>query len=337
LRRPAFYTISTRCNLKCNGCYFFAEDDHTEDQEEPDVRTWQQVFSRDVADGATIAYFVGAEAALAQEKIAAARPYYRYGVIGTNGLVKMDPAIPYRIHVSAWGDGEEEVSLRGAKTFDCALTNYAGDPRALVVFTLNGRNISSARNIVRKCHEHGIDVTFSFFSPPSAYSRNLKTAGSREYGNEDLRLTPGHLKRIRETLSELMEEYPDNLILCSAYNEWITQPGPRFQIDPQTGVAMDCHSLATGSFMVYGPMAEPLEEKCCLPELDCSECRIYSATVATRLTLHNEDLTGKEAFGRWLEIIEQSRRIALPGNLRDSEQSNTGPVARTVCGREGSE
>lgn len=32
-RRPAFYEVSTRCNLKCEGCYYFSDDQRAVEEE----------------------------------------------------------------------------------------------------------------------------------------------------------------------------------------------------------------------------------------------------------------------------------------------------------------
>ena len=62
-RRPAFYEVATRCNLFCEGCYYFA-DDFAPRPEERNLDAWRAFFAAEAARGVTMAYFVGAEPAL---------------------------------------------------------------------------------------------------------------------------------------------------------------------------------------------------------------------------------------------------------------------------------
>src|SRR5882724_4982430 len=92
-RKPSFYEITQRCNLKCEGCYYF-EGNFQPVPEEGSLAAWEAFFASEAERGVSIAYFVGAEPALEQERLVAASRAFACGNVGTNGTVKIDPVVP---------------------------------------------------------------------------------------------------------------------------------------------------------------------------------------------------------------------------------------------------
>src|SRR5215469_9081041 len=78
-RKPGFYEITQRCNLKCEGCYYFEGSLTNHVTEETSVQAWEEFFAAEAQRKVTMAYFVGAEPALHQERLIAAAPYFPYG------------------------------------------------------------------------------------------------------------------------------------------------------------------------------------------------------------------------------------------------------------------
>src|SRR6185312_15657280 len=70
-RKPAFYEVTQRCNLKCEGCYYF-EGNFKPVKEQDSIKAWEDFFAVEKERGVSIAYFVGAEPALEQERLVAA-------------------------------------------------------------------------------------------------------------------------------------------------------------------------------------------------------------------------------------------------------------------------
>ena len=315
-RKPAFYEITQRCNLKCEGCYYFEGSLEKIVPEQESTSAWEAFFAAESGRGVSIVYFVGAEPALEQERLFAAGRYFRYGNIGTNGTIRIDPAIPYRIAISMWaGDDETDRKLRGASVFRKAFKNYRGDPRALAYYTLSRWNLEGARTIAEMCRDNGIPLTFNIYSPTTTYLSKLREGRPNDDAffrvstpDDTPMLSNEDLGQVRRIVLDLMEEFPETVYYSKAYNEWSTKQGPLHDVD-RNGIATNCGSRIVGSMKYYGCDLAPMQKKCCTPDLDCSQCRILSGGWSTKLQPDNADLFDEEAFSRWIEMIEAIERI----------------------------
>jgi hypothetical protein len=315
-RKPAFYEVTQRCNLKCEGCYYFEGSLGELVQEEDSPDAWDEFFAAEAERGVSIAYFVGAEPALHQERLVAAARYFPFGNIGTNGTVRIDPIVPYRVAISMWaGDDETDRKLRGASVFRKAFKNYRGDPRALVYYTLSRWNLEGARNIALMCRDNGLPLTFNLYSPTTTYLKKLAEGHSND--TEFFRVsrpgdtpmfTDADLARARRVVLDLMEEFPETVLYSKAYNDWSTRPSQLHETDAD-GLAPKCGSRIGGHMNYYGSHLKPMTKKCCTPDLDCAQCRIMSGGWSTKLQPDAQDLADADAFSQWLEMVEAIRRI----------------------------
>jgi len=327
-RRTAFYEVSTRCNLRCEGCYYFT-DSRLEVPEDDRIESWERFFASEAERGVTMAYFLGAEPALEPERLEAASRHLRFGNIGTNGTVRIDPAIPYRIALSIWAaDEETDARLRGGATIRKILRNYAGDPRAIVLHTLNSRNLDEAELIAELCRDHGLPLTFNMFSPPQSYARKLERwqGNDQDYfristPEDNLRWGDDDLMRARDMVARLMERFEDTIVYSGDINEAMTRPGPMYMIDPETGEAPDCHSRIGGNNSYFTPDLRAASPKCCTPDIDCSECRMHSGAWSTRLLLTEDDLRDADSLRRWTEVIAALGRIFVYDADRDAREA----------------
>jgi hypothetical protein len=318
-RRPAFYEIAQRCNLTCEGCYYFEGGPTRSVPDNGSLAEWQEFFAAEAGRRVTMAYFVGAEPALEQERLMAAAPWFPYGNIGTNGTIRIDRAIPYRIGVSVWaGDDATDRKLRGASVFRKAFENYAGDPRAIMLYTLSPWNLRGVRTVAEMCRDHGLPLTFNMYSPTNSFLDKLRVAP----GNDDrfFRVSrPGDtpcfsaegLGEARRVVDALIDEFPDTIVYSKAYNRWITETGPRYEIDPHTGVAIDCGSRIVGHMRSFTPDRQPFAMKCCTPDVDCSQCRMYSGGWSTKFQPSARDVADPQAFSDWLGMMETLGDIFL--------------------------
>lgn len=318
-RKPAFYEITQRCNLKCEGCYYFEGGLTNHVPEESSLRAWEEFFAAQAERKVTMAYFVGAEPALHQDRLIAAAPYFPYGNIGTNGSIHIDPAVPYRIGVSVWaGDDATDRKLRGAAAFRKAFRNYAGDPRAIILYTLSPWNLAEARTIAEMCRDHGLPLTFNMYSPTFNFLDKVRRESAND--NRFFRLSrPGHtpcfsdddLDRTRRTVSALMDDFPDTIVYSRAYNDWATARGPRYDIEPATGIARRCGSRMIGTINYYGTDLQQMHPKCATPDVDCSQCRMYSGGWSSRFQPDESDVASEAKFSDWLDMMHVLGRIFL--------------------------
>ena len=317
-RKPAFYEVATRCNLFCEGCYYFSDDFKPIESVE-DIGTWDRFFAAEAERGVTMAYFVGAEPALHQDRLIAASKYFPYGNIGTNGTVRIDPAVPYRIGVSVWGvDADTDADLRGGRSFHKAIRNYAGDPRAILLYTLTKTNLGDARRLAEIGRDNGLPVTFNMYSPTHTYLRKLTEGegNDRQFfriSNPDSNLLwdDDSLARVRRTLDDLIDAFPETVVYSKAYNAWATQSGPLYDIDPETGIARDCHSRMIGQMRYFKTDLQQGQEKCGTSDAVCSECRMYSGGWSSKFEPRDADLVSEASLADWLEMIATLGRIFL--------------------------
>ncbi len=329
-RRPAFYEVSQRCNLFCEGCFYFEGPSLVKARQAPGVETWRAFFENEARERkVSMAYFAGAEPALEQERLFAAKDFFPYCNVGTNGIVKIDPEIPFRIAVSVWGDAETDAKLRGADVFRKALANYGEDPRVLVYYTLSAWNLDSAREVVIMCKDHGLPLTFNMYSPTTpyldkaddgvandkAYFRLAKKGHTPSFDDETL-------LACRSLVRDLIQEFPETIIYTEAYNDWATRLGGMFDVDEETGIAKNCGSRIIGNLSYYGTDLQSRELKCPTPDVDCRDCRMYSAGWSTRLQIQPHDVLSVEALETWCDDLAILGKIFLyPPDNRTSMRS----------------
>jgi sulfatase maturation enzyme AslB (radical SAM superfamily) len=64
--RESTYDMSRRCNIRCEGCYYFeGAKQHAEENRDPDA--WRQLMQDEKARGVTFVVLAGAEPALVPE------------------------------------------------------------------------------------------------------------------------------------------------------------------------------------------------------------------------------------------------------------------------------
>ncbi len=309
LRVAGSYDITSRCNLWCEGCYYFAGDQHAL-RDEADLERWRVFFESERDRGVTFAYIGGAEPALEQKRIRLAQENIPYGTVAANGTIKINPDIHYRIIVSVWGDEQLTTELRGGSTFWKAIRNYRDDDRALFAYTITKQNIDQVSKVVEILAGEGVEVAFNMFSPTTAYLEKLRTAAEndREFfrvsnPENNLCFTDDDLKRCRDTVDQLIAQYPNNVIYPRAFNREVTASAPLYDLDPETGIATNCAGRHS-ELRTYLSTLELSDRKCCMPNMDCSQCRALTAYLPSRLKPRPGDVADRQSFIDWIEICQ---------------------------------
>ena len=83
--RESTYDMTHRCNIKCDGCYFF-EGDKQFARENTDVDAWRSLMKQEKARGITYVVLAGAEPSLVPELCEACYKEMPLGAIATNGI-----------------------------------------------------------------------------------------------------------------------------------------------------------------------------------------------------------------------------------------------------------
>ncbi len=314
--RESTYDMTGRCNIRCDGCYYFAGDKQfTTDICDPG--TWRRLMQAEKERGITYVVLAGAEPALVPELCEVCYREMPLGAIATNGLIPIPAAIRYRIHISVWGSDDASLKIRKAgNMLRRQLANYRGDPRAVFVYTFTRENIDQARPVAERLAAEGARLTFNMFSAPVGYGG-------------DLRHTAASLSNCRDTMTALMESHPDT-VLFSRYNavvhthaaglhDLFACPYPRVNPDARIGLGRSFRQYRTD--LTWDPGAA-----CCVPDTDCDDCRHYaagSAVVTARMFRHATD---PEVFKAWLDYVDTYLAVWVMGYEKGPNLSDAPPA-----------
>jgi MoaA/NifB/PqqE/SkfB family radical SAM enzyme len=301
--RESTYDMSNRCNIRCEGCYYFVGEKQFADENNSQA-DWQKLLESEKERGITFVVLAGAEPSLVPELCAICYGVIPLGAIATNGLKLISREIDYRIHISVWGNDETSQVIRKAPDMLVRqMVNYKDDPRAIFVYTFTPFNIDEAREVTRLLADNGQQITFNMFSAPVGYQG-------------DLRHTPETLQKTREVMVELLAEYPQTVIF-SPYNI-IAHTGEKGlhdlfsctypRMNPSTDIGLG------RSFRQYRTDLQwDRDAACCVPDTDCSDCRHYaagSAVVTARMYRHATDPV---TFSAWLDYADTYLAVWVRG------------------------
>ena len=301
--RESTYDMSNRCNIRCDGCYYY-EGDKQFAAENLNVEDWRRLMRAEKARGITYVVLAGAEPSLVPELLEACYAEMPLGSIATNGFKKIPESVGYKIHISVWGNDETSLRVRRAKNLlKRQIENYANDQRAVFVYTFTRDNIDEVHDVAALLADAGCRMTFNVFSSPVGYQGPLR------HDEKTLRLTRG-------AMIDLLNRYPRH-VLFSVYN----------------AVA---HTSEAGLHELYGcsyPRCNPSQDiglgrsfrqyrtdlnwdrsvACCVPDTDCADCRHYaagSAVVTARLYRH---VNHPDTFKSWLDYVDTYLAVWVTG------------------------
>lgn len=311
--RESTYDMSNRCNIRCEGCYYFAgEKQFAEENRDP--AAWRQLLEAEKARGITFVVLAGAEPSLVPELCQVCYDEIPLGAIASNGIKSLPPEIDYRIHLSVWGNDRTSLAIRKAPDMLVRqMANYQNDPRAVFVYTFTPVNIDEAREVTELLAKNGLKITFNMFSSPVGYSGPL-------------RHTPQTLARTGQVMTQLLAEFPET-VLFSPYNivahtrpqglhELFSCSYPRMNKSTDIGLGRSFRQYRTN-------LQWDRAAACCVPDTDCDDCRHYaagSAVVTARMYRHATDPV---TFSAWLDYVDTYLAVWVKGyekgaNLCDS-------------------
>lgn len=313
--RESAYDVTSACQLRCDGCYYFQGDKYkTRDNRDPEA--WRAFFEQEKQRGISYVVLAGAEPALVPKVLKACYDVISLGTIASNGLRPIDPSIRYRVHLSVWGDSSGDPKYRkyangkpGPNCLPAQLQNYKNDDRVIFVYTFNHDNVDELNEVIIRIHDEGHKLTFNVFSSPTAGGSPLKLVDA--------------LRRTRDKMIEAMENYPDTVIYSRYNAEVHTQPASLHQlfgcIYPRAQAMQGLHGLGISqSFRSYRTdLTHDTKSDCCVPDTDCGDCRHYaagSAIVSARLNRHVDSETH---FRGWLDYVDTYLATWVMGYKKD--------------------
>lgn len=311
------YDITKRCNLRCEGCFFF-EGEISAHYPEVDEEAWNAFCEHEKERGVNYPHFAGAEPALVKGKLDIAAKYWQTGLVYTNGTVRLSDELPFMLHVSVWGAPERDSVLRGRSVLMKALDNYKGENRAIFMMTLNSRNIKDVEEVVRLCADHGVRLSFNHYSPSRQYNQKL-TMGKTEQSDtfrlsnndDNLRFQESHLSEIKEVIARIMSDYPRTVVYSSHYNEYVNQPRSLFQLG-DNGVAVNCSILNMPHHRQYRTDLSFSDDECCIANVNCADCRHYVSVYTQIMAGFKAYSKNESSLNNWLEVVETWCALHFP-------------------------
>ena len=301
--RESTYDMSNRCNIRCDGCYYF-EGDKQFAREIGDVEAWRRLMQTEKARGITYVVLAGAEPSLVPQLLKVCYEEMPLGSIATNGFKKIPESVGYKIHISVWGNDETSLRIRKAKNLlKEQIKNYKNDPRAVFVYTFTRENIDEVNEVAEQLVTHGCKLTFNVFSSPVGY------AGPLRHDDESL-------QRTKQRMIALLNQYPQQT-LFSVYNA-VAHTHQKGLHDlykcsyPRQNPSQD---IGLGrSFRQYrADLNWDRAVACCVPDTDCGDCRHYaagSAVVTARLYRH---VNNADTFKSWLDYVDTYLAVWVMG------------------------
>lgn len=300
--RESAYDVTSACQLRCEGCYYFQGDKYTmKDQRDPEE--WRAFFQGEKERGITYVVLAGAEPGVVPKILQACYDVIPLGSIASNGLKRIAPEVGYRLHLSVWGDSEGDPKYRkyasgkpGPNCLPVQLQNYKDDKRVVFVYTFNHENTDQLDEVLERVSDGGHKLSFNVFSQPVATTSPLKVQEM--------------LKRTRAKMIEAMEEYPENVIYSYYNAEVHTNEKSLHQLFgcPYPRATLMEGTIPTGlsaSFRSYRTdLSHKQESDCCVPDTDCADCRHYaagSAIVSSRFAMH---VNSERQFRAWLDYVD---------------------------------
>ena len=306
--RESTYDMTRRCNIQCEGCYYYEGDkQHADENRDPEA--WRKLMQAEKARGITYVVLAGAEPSLVPELCQVCYDEMPLGAIATNGLKRIPASVAYKIHISVWGNDTTSERIRGAKNMLVRqIDKYKNDPRAVFVYTFTRENIDEVLEVAAMLAEHQCKFTFNMFSAPVNYSGNL-------------RHTPASLRHTRDRMVQVLDTFPDQA-LFSTYNavahthpyalhDLYACPYPRMNPSKAIGLGRSFRQYRTD-------LTWNRDAACCVPDTDCRDCRHYaagSAVVTARLYRH---ATHPDLFKAWLDYVDTYLAVWVMGYAKEA-------------------
>lgn len=301
--RESTYDMATRCNMRCDGCYYYNGEKQFA-QENIDPQAWRDLFRKEKERGITFVVLAGAEPSLVPDLLHACYGEIPLGCIATNGLKRIPESVGYKIHISVWGNDETSRRVRKAgNLLKKQIDNYAGDPRAVFVYTFCRNTIDEAYEVADLLASNDCKFTFNMFSAPMDYSGNLLH-------------TPETLDKARHVMIDLMEKYSRS-VLFSNYSATVhthrnslyqlfSCPYPR--MNPSTALGLG------RSFRQYRTdLTWDRSAACCVPDTVCDDCRHYAAGSSIVTSKLNRHTGNPDIFKSWLDYVDTYLAVWVKG------------------------
>lgn len=209
--RPISLDLTSKCNLRCAGCYYYAEGMDKVDARRDD-RAFDELIESELARGTNFVTVVGGEPALEPGRLRKLHANFKMNV-ATNGLIRIpsDGLEDMPLGIAVWGNRETDSKLRDRgrrDLFSIALDNYRGDPRAFWYYTVAPGCAREIEAVVEECVANGNRVLFNYYSDVSSLGGELDYRGG--FGD------------VHAEIERMISRYPGMMYTTRYLNDVIT-------------------------------------------------------------------------------------------------------------------
>jgi hypothetical protein len=302
--RAAIVDLTHNCNIRCQGCYFFA--DHLDQHKAPrDEAVFDAFVEQEKARGTNYLTVAGGEPSLMLPRVQ--KLYRHFWVVTvTNGLIRIpeEGLENLALQVSVWGDHATDTQLRGGGKVDVfarALRNYKDDDRVTWNYTTTPGNAHEIPSVVDQCVQNGNYVTFSFYGDISGRG-----------GAVDHRQGFG---RVRDEIDRAIDRYPDRILL-SRYVAGVISTGRLFGDTWGHHVCasisaehpLNAERIRNGKpysphFRAYNPDLQSIRRCCVGNDRDCGNCFETWPHMSWIMLGAARHLESRQEFTNWLTTV----------------------------------
>ncbi|MFF7361888.1 4Fe-4S cluster-binding domain-containing protein [Streptomyces sp. NPDC008125] len=301
--------LTTACNIRCKGCWYFEGGFDTAVRETSDPGVIREFARKLAADGVTQATLIGGEPTIVLDRVQPFVEELPYITISSNGLrpLPREGFENVAIGISLFGGGPLDDELRAHRPngssftglFEKGLKHYKDDPRVTFVFALSEEGLPYVEPTVRAIRDNGNVVTFNFYSAHGS-DHPLRI--------ENEQRTLGEALRVKELYPDTVVSHPYFIeALITGRGHWGAQFG--YDVCPSISVDMPEHELRVSNgnpvldgFAVYGADYKTLQF--CCTSGDCGGCRDSQAVYSWLMVSLNHFLDSPQRLETWLDLAE---------------------------------
>ncbi len=306
--RPSEYHITSACNLRCRGCWFFTYEYDKRTKDQTDLTALKVFIERERRRHINTALLIGGEPSLVPDRVAAFVKHMDYVTVSTNGLRPLPRAgfEQVSIGVTLFGGGPLDDELRAIRPdgqaftglFDRVLANYRDDPRVIFNYAITDRGVDQIEPTVCRIRDNGNRVTFNFYSEH----------------HTDTPLSSSNSQRLLEAALRAQDNHRDTVVAHPYYIRTLVTGRTEFgnfgyDVCPSVSWNHPNHAArrANGNptlplFNVYGADLETVQF--CCTSGHCDGCRDSQAVQTWLLVSLRHFLFSRAALATWVELAE---------------------------------
>jgi MoaA/NifB/PqqE/SkfB family radical SAM enzyme len=305
--RASEYSLTSACNIRCTGCWFF-EHKFDETRDEKDIAVLRSFIETEVKRGVNAALLIGGEPTLFPERVAEYVRAMEFVTISSNGLHRfpVEGFETVAIALSLFGGGPVDDHLRAIKPsgkrftglFDKALANYHGDRRAHFVYALTESAIEHIDETVSRIADNGNAVTFNFYS---AYDKAdpLRVDGQQRLLDEVLRVH----EKYRDIVTSTPLYIEAMITGKTSWGQFGYDVCPSISVDhPAHADRLKNGNLALAGFNAWGSDLKTLNF--CCTSGHCEDCRDSQAVLSWLLVSPHKFARSPAGIEGWVELAE---------------------------------